>query len=225
MRRVFAAALLVCAATTASADNLAVPTLFQIQPYFDSQSGAATNIGVERQPTLASGYTSRTSRMLVTPMGDGSVVRVEIWLNLATPDVTAVPTATHAYMLIAGLPPVDPTNEFGFAGQYQGFQFATGGQLSLDTNAAMNDPNGSRWYVVVSYPDSLPVNCEWKEDSNVHLVHPCWLSDKSTDSGGPNYGQTPMRVRGDLTYVTSWSLVLPWIASQETAHTVKQLSP
>ncbi len=148
------ALVLIASLPAAAQSTLTGPTLFQFLPYFDGQSGAQTSIGVEQQPTLASGYISRASKMTITPIGNGSTVRVEAWLNLATADVTSPPPAKFSYILIAGLPPFDGNGlSWGFAGQYQGFQFAPGGMLSLDANSQLTDGNGGRWYVVVSYPD------------------------------------------------------------------------
>ncbi len=216
--RPLAFAALAVLATPACAAPLAGPTMFKILPYLDGQSGAATDAGPEQLPVLASGYTDQLSNMLIEPVGDGSVVHVEVFVNLRTNDVTTIPTARHSYMLIAGLPPLDTYYATsGFAGHFEGVQFRPGGQVSLSGTPALNDTNGSRWYLTVSYPNALPVNCEWVVDTNPHLVNPCWLSGKTTDSGSRTFNETPARFRGTLSYLTSWALVAPWLVAQEIA--------
>ncbi|HEY2071627.1 MAG TPA: hypothetical protein VGG48_18855 [Rhizomicrobium sp.] len=201
------------------------PTLYTITPYFDGQVGAATGAGAELRPVLADGYSAQRSTALIEPIGDGLVVRVEVWINLATDDITQ---PGEGYMMIAGLPPMDGnvgagTAMFGFSGNFQGLQFLTGGNVSIDAAQSMNDTYGSRWFIVVSYPNTLPVNCEWSYDPNPNLVNPCWLSAKSLLPLAA--GKTPARFRGDVSYLTSWANVAPWLQTQTKAGLVKQVDP
>jgi hypothetical protein len=208
-------------AQPALAAGLTAPVFVQLKPYLDGQSGTTTATGVEQLPVMAAGYTDQISNMTLEPVGDGSIVHVTVDLNLRTDDITTAPSARFSYMLVAGLPPLDPAyTSWGYTGHFEGLQFAPGGQVSLSGSSALNNSGGSRWYITVSYPNALPVNCEWAHDANPHLLNPCWLSGKTTDSGLRTYQETPFRLRGNLSYLTTWAAVSQWLTAQENTGTV-----
>ncbi len=214
---------------------LTIPTLYIFSPYMDGQVGPSSSSGPEARPSAPDGWGgSGRSTLLITPIGDGTVVKVDVQINLITDNISAIPNPgkSYNYMMVAGLPPLDGTvgagiPEFGFGGHFEGLQTdptANSANFTVDGSQAMNDANGSRWFVVCSFwgksPNATPYNAWWSVDKTGVFAHQCWLSDPN-----PISGKTPFRIRGGLWYFTSWAVVAPWIQSQEAAHLVFQKNP
>jgi hypothetical protein len=113
-------------------------------------------------------------------------------------------------------------NEFTFSGNFEGVQFATGGNLSADCSQQDNIASGTRCYIVVSYPDFLPVNCEWNYDANSTYLDitrkepngPCWPQAPYTKGATKN--MTPMRFRFSGDFFGLVSDFNTWLAANKT---------
>lgn len=226
MSAVLCAANFIAPAEAQTAPPLLVPTFYTFHPYMDGQVGGSTGAGPEQRPTAPDGWNNNgLSNLMISPIGDGSIVLVMTQFVIRTDNISAIPNLgkNWNYMLIAGFPPLDTAlgagiPEFGFAGNFQGIQATSGAMpnFTVDGSSVMNDPNGSRWFTVASFFNGTPgYNCEWNLNSApadpISFPYRCWL-------GNPNSsGLTPFRIVGSLWYFTSWSMVAPWIASQEAA--------
>lgn len=225
--------------TFAFADVLTQSMALYFSPYMDSQIGAVTGANPEGRPTAPDGWLNNgQSQLYLFPIGDGSLVFVHAQFLLRTDNVASFPNPTrnYNYMLVAGLPPVDPllappSGQFTATGNFEGLQATSGApgpNLSLDVNYKLNDAHGSRWYVVCSFWGTPPYNAWWNYDgvdSEQHnFPNRCWLNGQNTDPLSVNYGKTPFRLSGGLTFVTTWAAVEPWLASQEIAGTCQTIS-
>jgi hypothetical protein len=231
--------LLLCAGASQAATLpvLTGPTLYKISPYLDFQVGGSSCVDLYGNPESCKGPEGRSTaatwnnntKLVLTPIGDGSVVKVEIKLVLRTTNIITIPNASSPfnYIMLAGVPPIsaDQTPAASYAGDFEGLQVTAGttnANFNLDGNSANNTPDGGRFYMVCSFWGTPPYNAwaTFDTDKNdvVNFPNRCWLQNRVN-------GNLPFRLEGYLVYLSDWTDVSYWLQKQEAAGRVVQIDP
>jgi hypothetical protein len=209
--------------------------MYTLTAYLDGQVGGSTAAGPEGRPAAPDGWSSNgLSNVVLTPIGDGFIVKVEAQFVIRTDIIASIPNPgrSYNYMLLAGFPPLDASigahiPKFGFSGNFDGLQQTPGAStanFTVDGTSVNNDAHGLHWYIVCSFFGSAPYNAWWTYDNiaseQTSFPNRCWFN-----SPNPATGKTLFRVVRSLWYFTSWAVVSPWTQSQELVGKVAQVDP
>lgn len=187
------------------------PFAFTAVVYLAGQTGS----GTEYDPLYSAG--NKKATVFCNQSADALTVDCDFDLNLRIDAITYVPTQTNVFMFVGGLPPIEPTYNLmaSWDGNFGGMLTYSPGQISLDANAAHNDPSGrgSIWYVTASFPDNdEPTNCTWGTNT---FSNWCKL-------GGPDSQITTphIRLEGHMNIITTTAMFDPWIVQGILAGTI-----
>jgi hypothetical protein len=168
-----------------------------------------TGAGVETDPVFTPAPNAKHEATLFChETADAVDVNCEIQLTVRVDDFTYVPAKANIFMLIAGLPPLEPAYDLmaSWNGNFGGIYTNGPGQISMDTNATHNDPSGkgSVWWVTASFSNyDAPTNCTWGTST---FVNWCRLGGADSSIATPH-----IRMIGNMNMTTSMAQFTPWM--------------